>query len=635
MEKGDYTISDIYQGGYSTFDSNKGYGNVFTGYRASAKTLGMSTDARTANALKEISEQLSSGIQTVEMSMVSPEVFESIPTQQLTEINRLSKLTGSDITVHAPVVEASGITEQGWNEINREKAERQMKFAIERAHEVNPDKSSPVTFHSSAGIPGTEWKTIPWGEKKIKGEEQRLIVINQETGKMAPLEEERKYYPEMKELRKELTAKDRLRYQQGKIKETEIYKDIPLEKGKYLSPEQRLKMLNDTEWDNSLSQILFNKERADEILQKNQVQIQHLMQYLQEGREDGKIISPENLTPTQKQAWSHFENARVYLEDTHQHLYSLFSKAYEYGNPQQREELKKISEKFKKQLPSDPGDVAGQSKAMQTLLINLKERKVTPNMYIPIEEFAINKSSETFANVAFNSYKKFKNNAPVVSIENPPAGGGLSTGEDLKNLVEASREKFIERLIKEEKVSRSEAKKQAEKLIGITWDVGHINMLKGQGFEDKDIIKESEKVAPYLKHVHLSDNFGLQHTELPMGMGNVPLKGIMEKLGKKGFEAKKIIEAVSWWQHFSPGGKHNSPFGATLEAIGSPIYTEGVGPYWNQALGFQQGYAGGYGMMLPQTNYDLFGAGFSQLPAELGGQRPGGRGGRMSGNPME
>ena len=40
-------------------------------------------------------------------------------------------------------------------------------------------------------------------------------------------------------------------------------------------------------------------------------------------------------------------------------------------------------------------------------------------------------------------------------------------------------------------------------------------------------------------------------------------------------------------------------------------------------------------MMLPQTNYDLFGAGFSQLPAELGGQRPGGRGGRMSGNPME
>ena len=38
--------------------------------------------------------------------------------------------------------------------------------------------------------------------------------------------------------------------------------------------------------------------------------------------------------------------------------------------------------------------------------------------------------------------------------------------------------------------------------------------------------------------------------------------------------------------------------------------------------------------MLPPVNYETFGAGFSNLPMDLGGQRPGGRG-RMSGRPME
>jgi len=59
-----------------------------------------------------------------------------------------------------------------------------------------------------------------------------------------------------------------------------------------------------------------------------------------------------------------------------------------------------------------------------------------------------------------------------------------------------------------------------------------------------------------------------------------------------------------------------------------------MGPYWNQSIGLQQGYFSGYGNMLPQVNYETFGAGFSRLPAELGGQSQGG-GGRMGGAPLE
>ena len=82
-----------------------------------------------------------------------------------------------------------------------------------------------------------------------------------------------------------------------------------------------------------------------------------------------------------------------------------------------------------------------------------------------------------------------------------------------------------------------------------------------------------------------------------------------------------------------------SPLVPTMEALGSPVYSEGagVGPYWNQATGFQQGYPTGLGMMIPSGNYEMFGAGFSMalLPTELGGQRPGAQGSRMSGRGME
>ena len=107
-------------------------------------------------------------------------------------------------------------------------------------------------------------------------------------------------------------------------------------------------------------------------------------------------------------------------------------------------------------------------------------------------------------------------------------------------------------------------------------------MIRKQGFDEKDVVKETEEIAKLVKHIHLSDNFGFEHTELPMGMGNVPIGEIMKKLGEKGYEAKKIIEAGNWWQHFK-----TPPVTETFEAFGSPVYSV-QGPYWNQSLGFQQ-----------------------------------------------
>jgi sugar phosphate isomerase/epimerase len=596
MAKGEYTISDIYQGGYSSFKPK--YGDVFTGYRINAGAFGVSTDPRTANAMQDASTKVNMGIKQIELTFVSPEIFDAMPKQQLKELNQLSKLTGVGMSVHGPVMDSTGISQNGFSEMDRQTKERKMTDFLIRAQEVNPDKSTVMTFHSSEGIPGSEWKTL--GDKEKQREARKIIAIDRDSGKMIPLEEEKKYYPTPKGL---------------EIKE--------------YTPEKNLEIINLSEWDNKISQLFFNKERADEILQNNQAQIQHLSEEMSKG-----LVTVNNMTPEQQSAYMKVKDAENYLNEIHRNANTLFSKAYEFGNEEQRKKLKQIADSHAKDIEEMTGrekNIIGISHAMHRLLNELQEEKneLTPTMFVPIEQFALEKSSQTFGNAAFNAYKKLGDKAPIVSIENPPAGHALSTGEDLRNLVEASRKQFAAKAMKEKGLGEREAEELAKKFIGATWDVGHINMLRKQGFEAKDIIKESEKIAPLVKHVHLSDNFGFEHTELPMGMGNVPTKEIFEKLGKQGFDAAKIIEAASWWQHFKA-----PPFKESLAAFGSPIYSMKA-PYWNQELGFQQGYFSGYGMMLPQFNYETFGAGFSRLPPELGGQMQNSQGSRMSGRPME
>lgn len=625
---GDYTISDIYQGGFSGLKPPKDY--LSHGY-IPAGDFGMTTDPRNANVLKEVSDKLNMGVKSMEVEGVSERVFDAIPNQQLKELNRLSKLTGIDLSLHGPVIDVAGFTRQGFNESEREIAETKVLNTLLRARDLNPDGNIPVNFHTSEGIPGSQ--PLPPGEReKADSSYKKLMVVNKDSGQMTQLEPEKKYYPQMVEYKPEIKKGIR----EKSIKEEDVkgkkefYEPVLLEKGKIYTPEKRIEVLNESEWDNSVSQLFFNQERAKEILDKNKEKISYLyesgtMKKISEGK-----LPLNQLSPSQKDAWNRVVAARNYLDDLHKQANNLFSKAYEHGSQAQKKELEKISNNFKNQIEKDKLNVDHEAEAMDILIKELGKESLAPKVWEPLETFAAEKTADTFGNAAYQAYKKFKGkNVPIVTIENPPATHALSTGEDVANVVRKSREKFVKNAMSEG-MDKKKAEKEAEKLIGATWDVGHINMLRRYGYKEKDIIKESEAVAPYIKHVHLSDNFGMEHTELPMGMGNVPMKKIMEKLGQKGFEAKKIIEAGDWWQHF-----RSPPFQQVLEATGSPIYGMKMAPHWNQTDYLQESYFGGYGQMLPQGNYQMFGAGFSQLPQELGGQQQGAQGSRMSGRPMQ
>jgi sugar phosphate isomerase/epimerase len=581
----------LYSGGSSTLDPN--YGDLFTGYRLSAGSIGAPTSPQTADQIREVSSRLNEGMKSVELSVIQPEVFDTIPKQHLQEINRLSKLTGSETSVHAPIIDPAGFSKEGWSEAEREIAERQLFGIVERSHELNPNGNIPVTIHASA-LPGTEYR-VP-REGLPGGEEEMIIAVNQETGQMVPARRIQRYYPE--------TGKE----------------------ANIIPAREELATINRSEWSNNLIRLKQFKKMADELIEPA---LKEASPYL------FKIAAGSQLTDEEKMLVSHAEDkinrGLSFLQNSGAMIRSFYHEAYKFGNEEERKLLAASSEEYRKALKeSTKGNyikyVQNQTHAVDSLINALSEAE--PQIYKPIEDFAIDKASQTLGNVAFNSFNKYGDSAPLISIENVPVGQAISRAEDMKKLIEKSREKFVENAAKNG-ISESEARRQAEKLIGATWDVGHINLLRKGGFGKEKIIEETKKIAPYVKHVHLTDNFGFADTHLPVGMGEVPTKEMMKELEKAGYSGKQIVEAGGFVAQFK-----TSPHPYVLEALGSPLYSAYMQPFWNQARGTYGSYSAGYGTMLPEQHFSMYGAGFSTLPTELGGQLPG-KQSRFSGTPTE
>lgn len=592
----DYGIDPKYDSDFLNFD-----------VRLPASSFGLATDPRTANQIQTINQKLNTGAKIIEVSGVSDQVLQSIPKQHFREINRLKKLTGVDLTFHGPLVEPTGLGEKKWDPALRKQAERQILHAVERAHELDPKGNVVVTLHASLNLPEPVTRT-----KNEEGKEiiSNIAVIDERTGSYGILPQQPKNYL--------------------------------LEKNQ--DPYEFLKEYNKKEWSTDLSNTNFVARRGIEIVERfkkineeKEIDVEILKEISKDENKWQEYLS--TLEPdTKKIAESFvrdFSYANINIQDAYTGFQELYNKAYDAtqrsGNKEDLEKLKKLQKEIVpiiKDYEKNKTKVIELAEAVTKGIRVLGTLSEPPPTFQPIEKFAIDKASETFANVAFEAYKKFGETAPIIGIENPPAGGGLNRAEDLRKLIETTREKFTQMLVEKEGISEKKAEKEAEKLIGATWDVGHINMIRKFGYDEKDIIKESEKIAPLVKHVHLSDNFGLEHTEIPMGMGNVPIKKIME-LHKNFQEAKKVIETGNWFEPFK-----RTPFTETLRAFGSPIYAMTMSPYWNQASAISRSYFAGYGATLPDTHFTtLYGAGFSNLPQELGGQISGRS--RMSGNPLE
>lgn len=604
-----------------------------TNYPMSTADFAVVSDPRTANQLAAVSSRLNTGAKTIEVSGTFPQQFENLPNQHLDEIHRLKKLTNVDFTFHGPLVEPSGWAGQaGWNESTREQAERQMWSALKRAHRIDPKGNLNVTFHSSNGLPETLTKVKTKIIDPLSGKEKEIeqiksyFVVNQITGAAQPITPTPDYF----------TGKEGTLIASIAEQEKAVKKFIEKQ-----NEETWLKQLHSVGYnahygDNTIRGAL--QQVQSENLSKEQL-LQMFKEYEQSGSQMQELLSAaEKGGGTATKILQDIGHGQVFLKDSYHDLQNFFNTAYETAlKNKNTEDLKKL-DSYRKEISSKLDYVRDPTKMVEFSEMVMKGVDVlrsidTPQILQPLQDFGIEKSAKTFANLAFKAYDEFTDSAPIVSIENPPAGGqhGLSRADELRRIVDAARGQLKDRLMSEKKMKEKDAMRQAEKLIGVTWDVGHINMLRKYGYDKDDIVKETERISKYVNKIHLSDNFGLEHTELPMGMGNVPVKPMIEAIEKYNKQLKKVIETGTW---FGPQAFGNSyPLRESLRAFGSPIYSMKMGPSWQGQSDTSGGYFSGYGAMLPDTHFSMYGAGFSNLPPALGGQMSGRS--RASGAPIE
>src|SRR3989344_5304511 len=155
----------FYPGTPSIMES--GYSNIFTGYKVPNANLGATTSINTANQLKQVGDLMKQGIKNIEVSVIQKQIFDQIPKQHMKEIANLAKMNNVDISLHAPIVEPSGFTEQGWTEENRVSTEREIIDVVERGHELNHKGNISIVIHSSAVLPQSI--LVPGKEKDRDG----------------------------------------------------------------------------------------------------------------------------------------------------------------------------------------------------------------------------------------------------------------------------------------------------------------------------------------------------------------------------------------------------------------------------------------------------------------------------------
>jgi len=472
--------------------------------------MSWTTNPQTANQLAELGKRLNEGVKNVEIGALSQQVFDAIPKQHFEEIRRMAKMGEVELSLHAPLTDPAGFTQQGWQEHQRKLAEQEFKDVIDRAVDLNPEGGMPVNFHSSGGgIPAVIWAK---NEKDKPEQKQAITAVNTRTGEIKLLPREKINWLDRPD--KELTPERRLDSLNKSSWDQDIMNFMSLKKtkeeinymqdrwrvntpegrelfamevkkqngGKFSEEEKKNYHLlkdQDSSYDNHKRQIEMNMMSQLNNLYNDYVD--SLTDEDKKNRETQKILDV-------------FKEVKKRYIDANTKRYEFYKSQHEWEDKnkgmdeetllsmRRRRELE-FNDKLKKQgLDIAPEDVA-----------NILMKIQAPDRFRPVDDVAKEKAAETFANVALHAYQKHKDKAPLITVENVFPDWTLSRADSLRGLIEETKKKFVSKL-KEEGVSETKAKELAEKNIGATWDVGHINQLRKYGYTKEDIIKESDHV---------------------------------------------------------------------------------------------------------------------------------------------
>ena len=518
-------------------------------YQVSLSQLGMATNPTTMQQLREAVQKFKTGLRTIEVGMLEPSKALEIPKEHFKEMGQEAKLAGVEqITFHNPLVEPSGIEvdQNGLpigklDEFMRKRAEEMHWQGIERAYLASPGQSV-VTIHASH---------VPVRELTEEGKEEAIRVID---------------------LINERAGAVTARYDLG------------------LTPEQERERIQQLIWEQQLRNLWTDLGEAQNRVASREVLTgldQELWKKFEEGKLDAKKLSPSSLRKLTiiesgiglaksievslddliKKLDKLRKEKLIKLDETDTYSLELASKAIE--------EARLIDDnKIKQDLTNAQTKVQKIAQALHAL------RKIkTPEFLQPLNQFMKPHEAKTIANLAFKAFKKWGDKAPIITLENISPNTAFSSATELKDLVKEARKRFVEQAVKHG-MDRAKAKEAAEKLIGVTWDVGHLNLLRRLGFGKEKIIEETKEIAPFIKKVHLTDNWGFADSHLAPGWGNVPFKEIETILKQKGIKVPQILEIGGMQTEF--GEKETLGLPYALEAMSTPLYTAYMEPFWGQ-----------------------------------------------------
>ena len=621
----------------NSFDSS--YLN--TGYYIPSGKIAATTSIETPNQIAELAQRLNLGAKNVEISgPLDPSKFQQVPAQHFEELRRAAKLSEASLSLHAPMIDIVGFSEQGnWSDYERKRAEGFLKDVLDKSARMDVGGNIPVTVHTNRGTPAFAWEKDlePKKPGEIAPQYKTLFAIDQESGRILPVEYEKKNY----------------------LGRTEI---------KY--PQERLDSANQTTWDDEKLKVLSLRKDSDDILYRrmqNQRQFEEIDYFYRQSVATPEQIQKRNNLKREIDIWDEHlrendQRVMTTLEEMHHRFASYPDRknVEEYSNAQrdleafgkeflsQRQHVRRLieegnqrarnasSQQERNAISQDYNNRISEIRTIDTEEILSKLSRVpAPQVLIPVDDFAKQKASDTIANAAFHAYTNLGGEkAPTLAVENWHPETVLSRGENFREFLDLSRKKFADKLVANKGISQDSAKRAAEKLIGATWDVSHINMLKRFGYSDSEIAQEVSHIAKpgLVKKIHLADNFGYGDTHLVPGMGNAPIAEQLRILEKYGAleGAQQVLEAGAFDVQFK-----ESSFPYALEAFNSPLYSYSMQPKWGSAREVYGSYNYGFGDVLPDLHFSShYGAGFSNLPRELGGQMNQDRS-RFSGDQIE
>ena len=567
--------------------------------------------AEPGKQIKDIIGLAGGGVKNVEIGQLrsrGDKSWETIPRQHFDMVRQTAKLTMGDkaiVSVHAPIdVDPTGFKENKWSEDNRADAEEFMKDVINKAALVKIDKNSkqsvPIAYHASGQI-GTFWK---WDEKKDKLVPEMAMAVIPDTGELIPLKTEEKIH----------TDGIKRKYIPYYTDARETYPE---------HTESSLEQVKHTLWEREQEQL--------NSLWKEQQEAVNRIKEIEKEKEAGEITKEQ--ANAEESGWaSRYKFITKHLDSALTNTYDKIAQS----DPKAKKIIDTEINNITKQNPDADRDAVAHHIMMK---MGLPKRAggfgkdTVPELVKLAETFGQDQAAKTLANLAYYSYKKHGEYGPQLAVENWDPWHVMGRGADLRDGLKKARVQMVDKLVTKDKLPVRKANEIADRLIGATWDIAHINIMKRFGVPEgtpkenwnKYIKREVEAIQDDIRHIHISDNFGHSDVHLAPGMGNVPIKEFLEHMEKTGKlkEVKSVLESAGTAIHLGIPPIHAE----ALQHMGVSSPAWSTSPNWyevsqNYFFGGSNYASAGFGNILPQGHFSEYGAGFSQLPTATGGMRP-------------